>query len=186
VNARYTTRSVYGSVPRTPRVRRKAKWKTLKYNEDCNGAFWRTKRRSQNKEISFQFFVGSSPDPSSEKMKGKDISLVVGQAVASSEARQTRMRTEKYKATTRSARCSYGLFSKWVRAKTSISSPHIISDLIRPPSVSVSVWVTLYFPNKKHLGRCFLFLKIGVIPRKQPALLPAENRTAELCFLLLS
>jgi hypothetical protein len=32
------------------------------------------------------------------------------------------MCTEKYKATTRSARCSYDLFSKWVRAKVS-SSP---------------------------------------------------------------
>jgi len=32
------------------------------------------------------------------------------------------MRTLKYKATTRSARCNHGLFSKWVRAKASISS----------------------------------------------------------------
>jgi hypothetical protein len=77
--------------------------------------------RPQTKEISFQFFVGSSPDPSSEKVKGKDISLVVGRAIASSEARKTPMRTQKYKATTRSARWDH-FFSKWVRAKVSISS----------------------------------------------------------------
>jgi hypothetical protein len=92
--------------------------------EIFNGAFWRTKRRPQTKEISFQFFVGSSPDPSSEKVKGKDISLVVGRAIASSEARKTPMRTQKYKATTRSARWDH-FFSKWVRAKVSISSQRV-------------------------------------------------------------
>jgi hypothetical protein len=85
-------------------------------------------RRPQTKEISFQFFVGSSPDPSSEKSKGKDISLVVGRAIASGEARHTPMRTQKYRITTRSARCSYGLFSKWVRAKASISSQNETSS----------------------------------------------------------
>jgi hypothetical protein len=54
-------------------------------------------------------------------MNGKDISLVVGRAVASSEARQIPMRTQKYQATTRSARWDH-FFSKWVRAKVSISS----------------------------------------------------------------
>jgi hypothetical protein len=43
--------------------------------------------RLQTKEIPFQFFVGSSPDPSSEKSKGKDIFLVWGRAIASGEAR---------------------------------------------------------------------------------------------------
>jgi hypothetical protein len=38
------------------------------------------------------------------------------------------MRTQKYKATTRSARCSYGLFSKWVRAKAIISSQNETSS----------------------------------------------------------
>ena len=85
----------------------------------CN--FVDSLRRPQTKEISFQFFVGSSPDPSSEKSKGKDISLVVGRAIASGEARQTPMRTQKYKATTRSARWDH-FFSKWVRAKVNISS----------------------------------------------------------------
>lgn len=67
-----------------------------------NLTFENSLRRSQNKEISFPFFVGSSPDPSAEKVKGKDISLVVGRVIASGEARHTPMRTEKYKATMRS------------------------------------------------------------------------------------
>ena len=93
-----------------------------------NSSFDNSLRRPQTKEISFQFFVGSSPDPSSEKSKGKDISLVVGRAIASGEARQTRMRTQKYKTTTRSARCNHCLFSKWVRAKASISSQNETSS----------------------------------------------------------
>ena len=41
---------------------------------------------------------------------------------------RTRMRTLKYKATTRSARCNHSLFSKWVRAKVN-SSPQKLTSL---------------------------------------------------------
>ena len=95
----------------------------------CN--FTDSWRRPQTKEISFQFFVGSSPDPSSEKSKSKDISLVVGRAIASGEAHHTPMRTQKYKATTRSARWNHCLFSKWVRAKANISSQNETSSRLK-------------------------------------------------------
>ena len=85
-------------------------------------------RRSKNKEISFQSFVGSSTHPSSENMKARKFLCFMCERVASSEARlaptRTRMRTLKYKATTRSARCNHCSFSKWVRAKVS-KSPHL-------------------------------------------------------------
>jgi hypothetical protein len=79
-------------------------------------------RRSQNKEISFPFSVGSSPHPSTEGLVVRKFLWFWGRAERGGEARKTPMRTHKYKATTRSARCSYGLFSKWVRAKVMISS----------------------------------------------------------------
>ena len=124
-----------------------------------NSSFDNSLRRPQTKEISFQFFVGSSPDPSSEKSKGKDISLVVGRAIASGEARQTRMRTQKYKTTTRSARCNHCLFSKWVRAKASISS----RDIVKPPHNNVVVLLyvgkhslpTSRDPTSEQSGRLF-------------------------------
>ena len=123
---------------------------------DYNGAFWRTKRRPQTKEISFQFFVGSSPDPSSEKAKGKDISLVVGRAIASGEARQTPMRTQKYKATTRSARWNQCLFSKLVRAKANISSqtlkPYFATYFRTPYRVFRTVIIKSYGKLRKSVG----------------------------------
>jgi hypothetical protein len=143
-SARVTTRAIYGKRASHVASTEKSDMKISQVDGYLNGAFWRTKRRPQTKEISFQFFVGSSPDPSSEKMKGKDISLVVGRAVASSEARQTPMRSQKYKATTRSARCSYGLFSKWVRARANISS----RDIVKPPHINV---VVLLYAGKQSL-----------------------------------
>ena len=89
-------------------------------------SFMDSLRRSQNKEISFPFSVGSSPDPSTENLIVRIFLWFWGPSWRGSEARiaspHTPMRTQKYKATTRSARCSYGLSSKWVRAKASISS----------------------------------------------------------------
>jgi len=41
------------------------------------------------------------------------------------------MRTQKYKATTRSARCNHSPFSKWVRAKVSSSPQKRTSSEVR-------------------------------------------------------
>ena len=90
-------------------------------------SFVNSLRRSQTKEISFPFYVGSSPDPSTENMIVRIFLWFWGPSWRGREARtaspRAPMRTRKYKATTRSARCSYGLSSKWVRAKVSNSSP---------------------------------------------------------------
>ena len=95
----------------------------------CINSMW----RSQNKEISFPFFAGSSPDPSTENMIVRKFLCFVCRVERGSEARiespRARMRTLKFKATTRSARCNHGLFSKWVRAKASISSQNETSSL---------------------------------------------------------
>ena len=89
-------------------------------------------RRSQTKEISFPFYVGSSPDPSTENMIVRIFLWFWGPSWRGREARtaspRAPMRTRKYKATTRSARCSYGLSSKWVRAKVSNSSQNETSS----------------------------------------------------------
>ena len=45
---------------------------------------------------------------------------------------RTRMCTQKYKITTRSARCNHCPFSKWVRAKVSISAQNDTSSEVRP------------------------------------------------------
>ena len=96
----------------------------------CN--FVDSLRRSQNKEISFPFSVGSSPHPSTAKMIVRIFLWFWGPSWRGREARtaspRAPMRMQKYKATTRSARCSYGLFSKWVRAKASTSSQNETSS----------------------------------------------------------
>ena len=98
----------------------------------CN--FVDSLRRSQNKEISFPFSVGSSPHPSTEKMIVRKFLWFWGPSWRGREARtaspRTPMRTQKYKATTRSARCNHGLSSKWVRAKASMSSQNETSFLL--------------------------------------------------------
>jgi hypothetical protein len=91
----------------------------------CN--FVDSLRRSQNKEISFPFYVGSSPHPSTEKMIVRIFLCFVCRVERGSEARKTPMRTRKYRITTRSARC--GLVQslrdwKKVRAMV-ITSPQI-------------------------------------------------------------
>jgi hypothetical protein len=92
----------------------------------CN--FADSLRRSQNKEISFPFSVGSSPYPSTENLIVRKFLCFGCRVERGSEARQTPMRTEKHKATTRAVRCSYGLFSKWVRPKASTSSQNETSS----------------------------------------------------------
>ncbi len=62
-------------------------------------------RRPQNKEISFPFYVGSSPHPSTEKMIGRKFLCFGCRVERGSEARKTPMRTRKYRITTHSARC---------------------------------------------------------------------------------
>jgi len=119
-------------VPRSPRGRRKAQWKALKYNGDCNGAFWRTKRRNQNKEFSFPFFVGSSPDPSTERVVVRKNSLIL----VPSEARQRGAQISNAYAEVshhhalRALQVAQSLrdCSKWVRAKVSNSSQNETSS----------------------------------------------------------
>jgi len=107
--------------------------KSLHFNYTEIWRHCKTMRRSQNKEISFPFFAGSSPDPSTENMIVRKFLCFVCRVERGIEARiespRTRMRTLKYKATTRSARCNHRLFSKWVRVKASISSQNETSSL---------------------------------------------------------
>lgn len=98
----------------------------------CN--FKDSLRRSQNKEISFPFSVGSSPDPSTENLIVRIFLWFWGPSWRGREARtvspRAPMRTQKYKVTTRSARCGYGLSSKWVRVKASAASPNTKTRVI--------------------------------------------------------
>ena len=50
---------------------------SLHYNYTQILSHCKTKRRNQNKEFSFPFFVGSSPDPSTEKVVVRKNSLVL-------------------------------------------------------------------------------------------------------------
>jgi hypothetical protein len=95
----------------------------------CN--FVDSLRRPQTKEISLQLTFRRRGLGRSRQKIERIFLWLWGERVASSEARQTPMRTQKYKATTRSARCSYGLFSKWVRAKASISSQNETSSRLK-------------------------------------------------------
>ncbi len=50
---------------------------SLHFNYTEISSYCKTKRRNQNKEFSFPFFVGSSPDPSTEKLIVRKNSLVL-------------------------------------------------------------------------------------------------------------
>jgi len=80
-----------------------------------NLIFMNSLRRSQNKEISFPFFAGSSPDPSTENMIVRKFLCFVCRVERGSEARiespRARMRTLKFRATARSARDHFSRFA---------------------------------------------------------------------------
>ncbi len=149
---------------------------SLHFNYTEISSYCKTKRRNQNKEFSFPFFVGSSPDPSTENMIVRKNSLFWCRVERGSEARKSPMRTRKYRITTRSARCR--LFNRFAIVQNGFEQSATIHHEYRK--------------ERKCLSICAFSVRDPT--SKTPACLAWESnqrndvslRTSELCPAALS